>query len=176
MARPLTKAAIGIPRGILVGGIAPVGHRHARIASSRTPRNDGILLVRLPIYCALVCAFLMMPVASAQDIITLENGPLRIEIDPAVFNVRFVGFPGGKNFVESHHVEERERGGPGWLDPGGVTTDLIPLEAEDAALRRGPAEIIESSDRHVVLLGTESAELGVRIKKEIRLDQAEAKA
>lgn len=101
---------------------------------------------------AAVCA---APV-SAQEIITLENGPLRIEIDPAVFNVRFVGFPGGKNFVEPHFIEERDRSGSMWLDPGGVTTDLIPMEEEDAALRRGPAEVVEASDRHVVLLGAES--------------------
>lgn len=143
------------------------------IASSRIPRNDGVAGLALVIALCLVA---FSAPATAQEIITLENGPLRIEIDPAVFNIRFLGFPGGKNFVEPHFVEDRDRKGTGWLDPGGVTTDLIPLEEEDAALRRGQAEVIESSDRHVVLLGAESPDLGIRIKKEIRLDDASPKA
>lgn len=119
---------------------------------------------------------LLAVAAPAQEIITLQNGTLRIEIDPALFSIRFLGFPGGKNFVEPHHVEERDRADTAWLDPGGLTTDLIPLEADDPAIRRGPAEVIELSDRHVVLLGAESTALGVRIKKEVRLDNTGPKA
>lgn len=56
-----------------------------------------------------------------------------------------------------------------------MTTDLVPLEQKylrDAALRRGPAEIIKQDAQHVVLLGKPSEALGVRLKKEFRLDGA----
>lgn len=112
----------------------------------------------------------------AAGLIILQNTALRIELDPALFAVRFVGFPGGNNFVEPHYIEDRDRDGGAWLDPGGLTTDLVPLDVEDAALRRGPAEIIEQDEHHVVLLGKASPALGVRFKKEIRLDGDAARA
>lgn len=113
--------------------------------------------------------------AAAEDgILVLENARIRLEIDPTVFSLRFLGFPGGQNFLEPHFLAERERSGEGWLDPGGLTTDLAPFEEKDAALRRGPAEVIERDEFHVVLLGKASPALGVRLKKEFRLDGADA--
>ena len=114
--------------------------------------------------------------AVGAESIVLDNGVMRIEVDPAVFSVRFVGFPGGANFVEPQYLPEAEQSGKAWLDPGGLTTDLVPLEEQDAALRRGPAEVLSQEPTRVELLGAESAALGLRLKKEIRLDAREARA
>jgi len=110
------------------------------------------------------------------DLIVLDNGAIRVEIDPVVFSVRFVGFPGGANFVEPSYLTDVARDGAEWLDPGGLTTDLVPLDVRDAALRRGPAEVLSQEPTRVVLLGAESHALGLRLKKEIRLDATAARA
>lgn len=124
----------------------------------------------------ILCFLMALPGGAVADdgLLVLENAKIRLEIDPAVFSLRFLGFPGGQNFLETHYLSERERSGDGWLDPGGLTTDLAPSEEKDAALRRGPAEVIERDEFHVVLLGRPSPAMGVRLKKEFRLDGADA--
>lgn len=126
---------------------------------------------------AVAWLFLASGVACAGgDAIVLDNGAMRVEVDTLVFSIRFVGFPGGANFVEPQFLADAARDGSAWLDPGGLTTDLVPMEAHDAALRRGPAEVLVQEPTRVVLLGAESPELGLRLKKEIRLDPSEARA
>jgi len=115
-------------------------------------------------------------ISSLAEVIVLDNGAIRIEIDPVVFSVRFIGFPGGANFIEPSYLTEPARAGAGWLDPGGLTTDLVPLEVQDAALRRGPAEVLSQESTRVVLLGAESEALGLRLKKEVRIDASAAHA
>jgi len=116
--------------------------------------------------CACLCA----------GSIVLENGAVRIEADPQLFSVQFAGFPGGPNFVDPLRVEEADRAGAGWVDPGGLLTDVLPAPERDAALRRGPASVELQDSHSVVLLGPPSEKFGIRLKKEIRLAGDEPKA
>lgn len=108
--------------------------------------------------------------------IALDNGAIRVEVDPQVFSICFVGAPGGENFVEPIPVSPEEREGAGWVDPGGLQTDVIPYTAKDAASRRGPAEIVERRSDYVALLGPPSERTGMRIKKEVQLVGSEPRA
>ena len=117
-----------------------------------------------------MAVFLAALCFSAADPIVLSNGAIRVEVDAEVFAVRYVGRPGGLNFVEPLFVPPSEREGTGWVDPGGLTVNLYPLEERDAALLRGPAEVIERTDWSVALLGPESAAQRLRILKEIRIE------
>lgn len=112
----------------------------------------------------------------AVEPVVLDNGSIRVEFDPQVFSVRFVGLPGGSNYLEPLFVSHEDKKGPGWVDPGGLVTDLIPLQGHDASLRRGPGEIVEQRKDYVAALGPLSGETGLRVKKEIALDPIEAKA
>jgi hypothetical protein len=101
--------------------------------------------------------------------LALDNGKIRIELEPRTFSVRFIGLPGGNNFLEPAHLTQTELAGTGWLDPGGLFTDVLPVRTEDAVLRRGPAEVVEQRDDYVLLLGPEHPESRWRVKKEIQL-------
>ena len=43
----------------------------------------------------------------------LENEHVRIEVDPQTFSVRYLGWPGGPNFVSPIYLTPRERMEPG---------------------------------------------------------------
>lgn len=98
--------------------------------------------------------------------VVLENESIRLELEPRTFSVRFVGFPGGKNFLDLIHLPASAIAGPGWLEPGGLTTDLIPETENSALLRRGPAELIAHERQYVLLLGPKDDARQWRIKKE----------
>ncbi len=110
------------------------------------------------------------------DPVVLDNGALRVEIDPQVFSIRFVGLPGGQNFLEPLLLEPEDRDSRAWLDPGGLVSDLIPLDTQDGALRRGPAEVVAQDGLSVILLGPKSAKAEARLKKEVRLDPEKPEA
>jgi hypothetical protein len=121
-------------------------------------------------------AFIMLWLAAcAANPIVLENGAVRVEVDPDLFSIQFIGLPGGRNFFEPVHISDVDHAGKDWLDPGGLVTDLVPLEQRDAAIRRGPAEVVARDDHSVVLLGPESPALHIRLKKELKLLGSEAK-
>lgn len=101
--------------------------------------------------------------------LALDNGKIRVEVEPRTFSVRFIGLPGGHNFLEPVHLTATEIAGSGWLDPGGLVTDVLPVRSENAVLRRGPAEVVERRDDYVLLLGPEHPESRWRVKKEIQL-------
>lgn len=101
--------------------------------------------------------------------LALDNGKIRIELEPRTFSVRFIGTPGGNNFLEPVHLTAAELDGPGWLDPGGLISDVLPVRMEDAVLRRGPAAVVEHRDDYLLLLGPEQPDLGWRVKKEFQL-------
>lgn len=101
--------------------------------------------------------------------VALDNGKIRIELEPRTFSIQFIGAPGGNNFLEPIHLTAAELDGAGWIEPGGLTTDVLPARPEDAVLRRGPAEIVERRDDYVLLLGPEQSDLHWRVKKEIQL-------
>jgi hypothetical protein len=110
------------------------------------------------------------------DAVVLDNGAIRIEVEPQVFAVRFVGFPGGSNFLDPLYVSPDDRNGSAWLDPGGLVSDVVPIEGHDPALRRGPGEVLEKRTDYLALLGPASSQNGLRIKKEFALDASSAKA
>lgn len=101
--------------------------------------------------------------------VALDNGKIRIELEPRTFSIQFIGTPGGDNFLEPIHLTATELDGAGWIEPGGLTTDVLPARPEDAVLRRGPAEVVEQRDDYVLLLGPEQPDLHWRVKKEIQL-------
>lgn len=121
------------------------------------------------------CLLLVGALASSLGApLSLDNGKIRIELEPRTFSVRFIGLPGGNNFLEPAHLTETELAGSGWLDPGGLVTDVLPVRTEDAVLRRGPAAIVEQRDDYLLLLGPEHPESHWRVKKEIQLTRDSA--
>jgi len=118
---------------------------------------------------SIVCGALAAPIA-------IENGAIRIEVDPELFSVCYVGFPAGRNFVEPLHVDAKTRTRGGAVDPGGLRTGVIPHPGEEAALLRGPGEILEHTDRSIVLLGPQAEALPIRFKKAVRIHERAARA
>jgi len=116
---------------------------------------------------------LLVAAMISADPVVLENGVLRIEIDPEVFSLRYIGFSGGRNFVEPIPFDDM-KSVKAWLDPGGLTTDVLPVAARDASIRRGPAEVLKQDALCLVMLGPVSAETQLQLKKEIRLDPENA--
>lgn len=62
-------------------------------------------------------------------------------------------------------MEEGARQGKGWLDPGGLTTDLVRGWRQGCRAAARAGEVIERDATHVVVLGAESEALGVQLKK-----------
>jgi hypothetical protein len=120
-----------------------------------------------PLCSCLLLAGLLTTALGAP--LALDNGKIRIELEPRTFSVRFIGLPGGNNFLEPAHLTQTELAGTGWLDPGGLFTDVLPVHTDDAALRRGPAEVLERRDDYVLLLGPEHPVSRWRVKKEVQL-------
>lgn len=123
------------------------------------------------ILCGLLGLSLLACGAFSEEPYVLDNGQVRVEIDPALFAIRFVGLSGGDNFLELVYVSELERQGSGWVACGGLVTDVVPLEAPSPLLRRGPAEVVYLSERSVLLVGPEDPALGLRLEKEIALEK-----
>lgn len=119
----------------------------------------------------LLAATLVLIAVQSQTPVVLQNGYVRLELEPRTFSVRFAGFPGGKNFLEPVHLTESEIAGPNWVDPGGLTTDLLPARENSALLRRGPAEVVVQEERYVLLLGPEHPDSNWRVKKEYFLEK-----
>lgn len=116
------------------------------------------------------CLLLVGALASAfGGPLALDNGKIRIELEARTFSVRYIGIPGGNNFLEPTHLTATELASTGWIEPGGLTTDVLPIRAGDAVLRRGPAEVVEQRDDYVLLLGPEHPESHWRVKKEFQL-------
>lgn len=116
------------------------------------------------------CMLLIGALASAASgPVALDNGKIRIELDTRTFSVRFIGTPGGNNFLEPVHLSPSELDGRGWIEPGGLVSDVLPIHPDNAVIRRGPAELIEGRDDYVLLLGPEQPESRWRVKKEVQL-------
>ncbi|NUM52993.1 MAG: hypothetical protein HUU46_05055 [Candidatus Hydrogenedentes bacterium] len=125
----------------------------------------------------MTCILITLAVAlCAEPTFSLDNGAIRIEVEPRLFAVRFVGFAGKQNFVESLSVDEAVAAGTDWADAGGLHTDVIPYTDKDAAVRRGPAEVVEVRNDYIAMLGPPSEASGVRVKKEIQLDASAPRA
>lgn len=124
------------------------------------------------ILSALVLSSLL---GAPPDVIAVDNGAMRIEIDPRHFDVRFVGVPGGENFLDPAFRGERPGGDVERSVSGGLITLVYPF-VDDAALANGPADVLDKGPRHAVLMGPVSPESGLRVRKEIRLADTEPRA
>lgn len=120
-----------------------------------------------------LCIILVAGAAPAGPVV-LENQHLRVEIEPRTHSLRFFGRPGGWNFLEPVHLTTTDLNANGWIEPGGLFTDILPLERANADLRRGPAEVVEHRPDFLLLLGPEQAATGWRFKKEFLLTRDKA--
>ncbi len=116
-----------------------------------------------------------LALGAAPDIVALDNGAMRIEIDPREFVVRFVGKPGGENFLDPVIQGERTPADAEHTPSAGLTTQVLPFPDDDA-LTHGPAEVLRQGPLHAVLMGPVSPENGLRVRKEFRLADTEARA
>ncbi len=107
---------------------------------------------------------------SADPSVALDNGTIRVVVEPRLFSISYVGLSGKQNFVSALEVPASAAEGTGAVDSGGLVSDVIPYNPKDAAIRRGPAEIVEQRGDYIAMLGPPSEISGVRLKKEIQLD------
>lgn len=98
--------------------------------------------------------------------VILENGAVRLEFDLQTYSVRYLGRPGGTNFVDTLYLTERQRSTPGLVTPGGIMTDVLPVDPQCDVLRRGPAIVVEQRPDYILLLGPECTSSQLRVKKE----------
>ena len=113
---------------------------------------------------------------ASQDMVVLKSPVLRLEVDPQTFSLRYVGLPGGYNFVQPNYLDDIDRLEATWLDAGGLYAGIGLSTDEDAALRRGPAVEVEQGESFVALLGPWSEKHGLRFKKEVHLDNRSGSA
>lgn len=103
-------------------------------------------------------------------VLALDNGLMRVEADPAVMALRFLGPAEGPNLVEPLYVSRLDRRGQAPLDAGGLSWEILGID--NAALRRGPAEVLRHSDDALVLLSPVDAGTGLQLKLELLLDES----
>ena len=106
--------------------------------------------------------------------VVLENDAIRLELEPRTYSIRYLGQPGGPNFVDPLYLTERQHNEPGLVQPGGIMTDVLPVSEADALLRRGPASVVVHRPDYLLLMGPKSSISDLQVKKEYRLhgDQA----
>jgi len=99
--------------------------------------------------------------------VVLENAAIRVEVQPEVCAIRYIGTRDGVNFVEPLPVRSADLrlGEP--LDPGGVSWSIVPYLGEEHLLRGRPAEVVSHTARELRLrVGAEGktpAEFQVRL-------------
>jgi len=113
----------------------------------------------------LLCAVL----GAASAPVVLEDQAIRVEFDVELFTVRYIGAPGEGNWLEPLPVDDKTRESGIWLDPGALVTDVRPDFIGEAALRRGPGEILEKSGSHLIVLGPLAEKAAIRLMKEVRI-------
>lgn len=112
-------------------------------------------------------AFLL---GASGGVLSLDNGLMRVEADPAVMALRFLGPSEGPNLVEPLYVSRLDRRGQTTLDAGGICWEV--LGVDHPALRRGPAEVLRHTDDALVLLSPVDSGTGLQLKLELLLEEA----
>ncbi len=107
--------------------------------------------------------------------VVLENDAIRLEVEPRTYSIRYLGRPGGPNFVDPLYLTERQYNEPGLVQPGGIMTDVLPVSEADAVLRRGPASVVVHRPNYLLLMGPKSPRSDLQLKKEYRLYGDEAR-
>ncbi len=113
--------------------------------------------------------FLASALTALSAPIALENGALEIQVQPETFAIVSFRALTEANFVMPLPVSGDAAQAAEWLDPGGLVTDVLPSGEQDAALRRGPAAVVEREEGRLVLEGPVAAVSGLRLRKEIIL-------
>jgi hypothetical protein len=117
-----------------------------------------------------IAASLFLALSAITGVLVLENDLVRVEIDPEVMAVRYLGPPMGPNLVEPLYVSRLDRRGKAWLDAGGVGWEVVAASgSRDAALRRGPAEVLAHTVNRVTLLSPVSQDAPLRLKLDFLL-------
>lgn len=114
----------------------------------------------------MVLALLFSSLAAAADPLVLTNGLVEVSISPEVFTVVGMRATGGKEWLTTRTAETGTE--DAWVDPGGITTDVLPF-VEDAPVRRGPALVTDQSALSLTMEGPMSDKLGLWLRKEVRL-------
>jgi len=101
--------------------------------------------------------------------LVLDNGAVQVVVEPELFAITSIRAGSGTDFVEAlPRSPDAVRSGA-WMDPGGLVTDVLPVGEGDAALRRGPARVVEQRSNHLTLEGPVSRSTGLTLTKEITL-------
>jgi hypothetical protein len=98
--------------------------------------------------------------AAGSEPLVLENPRIRIEADPALFEVTFVGLPGGENFLDTS-VE------PG--APSGLETVLVPVDIPEDQRFEGPGTLLDRGDDYLVMERPLTEDGTLLMRKDIRL-------
>jgi hypothetical protein len=114
-------------------------------------------------YTVLVCACF----GAAGELLVLENDSIRVEFDAALFSIRYVGRPGGDNFVAPLHVSERLRSTKN-VSPGGISLHAV-ISGAEKIIAPGPAEVVEQTRERLVVLGPPLGKTQVRLRLEVVL-------
>ncbi len=111
----------------------------------------------------------------AADPLVLENGRVRVEVDPALATVVYAGIPGKLNWIglpETSMAPPQDAQKPVFT---GFVSELVAQNGQDMGFQPGPVEIVSKTPLHAVLLGPVSAKYPVRLKTEIQLADAGGK-
>lgn len=120
-------------------------------------------------------ALLLWAWSAGAGVLVLESPQIRLEVDPERFSVRFLGWPGGPNFVEPLHLARARQGASMANAPGGISSDVLYLPAERSLLCGGPARVLEHRRDYLLLMGPVSRQNALQVKKEYRIHGEEAR-
>lgn len=157
-------------RGCLKTGLARPRMRLAPLAvAGMGNARRGVM--SLLIICAALPGILT---SDAGAPVILDNGRVRLEVDPQLFGVRFAGMSGGPNFLDTAYIGDAPRPDRPGSEVGGYVVDVLPAAGEPGTRRHEPAEIVEHDAHYVLLLGPEDPESQWRVKKEFFLERDSA--
>jgi len=143
------------------GGVELSGYRRLNVSAT-----EGIFIVgTLLAFCALTA------LCGMDGGVVLDNGAIRVELDPVTYSVRFLGRPGGPNFVDPLYMTPWQRRPGALVMPGGIMSDVLPVREDRAFLRRGPAAVLEQRRDYVLLMGPACGETQLQVKSEYLLDR-----
>lgn len=112
----------------------------------------------------------------APRFLTMDNGAIRVEIDVHRSGFRFVGTPGGVNFLDSFSVEPLSRSEVSAPNPSGLYGEVVFVETGKTVSFASPAQVIEHSARHTVIMCDSTESIGLRLLFDLTLHATEPTA
>lgn len=104
----------------------------------------------------------------AADPVVVENSFVRVEVEPDLFLIRYVGVLDKHNWLAPLGLNQSQGENGLSSNFGGFGCTLVSPDVPDLAFPSGPAEIVNKNPLRVVLLGPESKKFPVRLKLEIQ--------